>query len=65
MGRCRGAAGRNKNERRRGNCRLPTMPDEARLALLTEAVHADIRAVNGERELRQHKRDDEQPDTDT
>lgn len=41
------------------------MPNEARLALLTEAVRADIRAVNGERELRKRERDDEQPDTDT
>lgn len=65
MGRCGRMSGRDKNERRRGDCRLPTMPNEARLALLTEAVRADIRAVNGERELRKRERDDEQPDTDT
>lgn len=65
MGRCGRVAGSDKNERCRGDCRLPAMPDKAGLALLTEAVRADIRAVNGERELRQHKRGDEQPDTDT
>ena len=47
-------AGKGQNERRRGDCRLPTMPNETRLALLAEAVLADIGAVNGERELRRH-----------
>lgn len=60
MGRRDGEAWSNKNKRRRGHCRLPPVPDETGLALLTEAMRADIRAVNGERELRRHQHGNEE-----
>lgn len=60
MGRCGRMVGRNKNKRCRGDCRLPAVPDEAGLALLTEAMRADIRAVNGECKLRRHQHGNEQ-----